>query len=131
MDVKVSQKIPRYQPDGVTEVLVSDVFDLYPVFSTSDPRAINNLEMLNDDEAERLDRGLFACIKQRGLDPIDMDDGVQWEEALAEEISVSTLIQQIQNAVQETGSGVDVEFYTIVSEQSVETLSYKLTLTDV
>jgi hypothetical protein len=90
MDIKVSRKETRIFPDGPKEVLVDNVFDLYPVFG-DDPlydgldnisdldrkNMIMDVEILDGDRIELLDRAMFALVKQRGMDPVEPQDGVQ------------------------------------------------------
>jgi hypothetical protein len=124
MDFKVSRKETRLQPEGPVEVLVSSVFDLYPVFASDETFAhrdlltaqdledaenlIVDVEILDDDREERLDRAMFALVKQRGMDPIEPDDGIQWAEAIIGEVISPVIIQQARRAVSEEGLGVRV-----------------------
>jgi len=131
MDVKVSRKEYRLQPGspGGVEVLMSDIFDLYPVFSASDPDLIEDIEILDDPRVELLDRAMFAVIKQRGGDPLSLQDGSQWEEALLGEISVTTLLTQVHAAVLQEGPGVQSNFSTSVANGR-EYLSVNVSLTN-
>lgn len=109
MDVKVSRKETRYQPSGAVDVLMSDITDFFPVLDGDD---ITDIEMLDDDRDELLDRGMWAAFKQLNLDPLFLDDGNQWEECILGEISVVVLMAQIKASVAEEGSGVQVLFGT-------------------
>jgi hypothetical protein len=113
MDLKVSRKEKRMQPQGMVEVLVSNVFDLYPIYSPVDENLVMDVEMLDDDEIELLDRALFATVKQRGSDPVDAADGIQWAEAILGEVPVPAIMLQVQAAVQAEGPGVRVVFDTL------------------
>lgn len=127
MDVKVSRKETRMQPEGPAEVLIDNVFDLYPVYA-DDPRydgqdiyigqervleqdrkdIIMDVEVLDNDRAELLDRAMFALVKQRGMDPLEPDDGIQWAEAVIGEVAAPVILQQISAAVSREGPGVRV-----------------------
>jgi hypothetical protein len=129
MDLKVSRKETRYQPNGPVEVLVSNIFDVYPVFgnderfnyhdqlTSQDREDLENLivdvEILDDDREELLDRAMFAAVKQRGQDPLDSDDGIQWAEAVMGEVSAPVIMTQIQQAVDAEGPGVRTSFNTV------------------
>jgi hypothetical protein len=75
MDVKVSRKETRMMPDGPAEVLLSNVFDVFPVFAdearfdgydfTGQDRAylLADVEILDDPRDELLDRAMFALVK--------------------------------------------------------------------
>jgi hypothetical protein len=145
MDVKVSRKETRLQPDGPVEVLVSNIFDLYPVFAADsrflygdlitgqDREDLDNLivdvEMLDDDRDELLDRSMFALVKQRGLDPVEPQDGVQWAEAVLGEIPAPAIVQQVHASVSEEGPGVRAIPGTVVSNGK-ENLVFKIELTN-
>jgi hypothetical protein len=116
MDAKTSRKETRYQPSGTVEVLMDNITDFYPVFSTDDPNCIENIEMLDGDRVELLDRAMWAVLKQRGNDPLDSTDGNQTEECLMGEISAVALISQITASVLEEGPGVQATFSTSVSD---------------
>jgi hypothetical protein len=128
MDLKVSQKEPRLQPSGAVEVLVSNVFDLYPVFGEDD--YIMDVAVLDDDRAELLDRAMFATVKQRGSDPLEPGDGIQLAEAVIGEVSTLVIITQIQAVVQKEGPGVRAS-YEMLRAGGSEYLSVKVTLTGV
>jgi len=140
MDFKVSKKETRYQPDGPVEVLTDNVCDLYPIFA-NDPlfadqvlyneaerqNVIMDIEILDDDQAELLDRAMFAVVKQRGNDPTEPGDGVQWAEAVLGEVPPAVVLQQVQSAVAEEGAGVRVTPST-VKNGSKERLIFKVEL---
>jgi hypothetical protein len=125
MDVKVSRKEARMQPEGLVEVLVDNVFDLYPICA-DDPRydgqdiyigqdrvseqdrknIIMDIETVDGDRAELLDRAMWAVVKQRGGDPVEPDDGIQWAEAILGEVITPVIIQQVRSSVGEEGPGV-------------------------
>jgi len=147
MDFKVSRKERRLQPDGPVDVLVDNICDLYPVFA-DDTRfkhqeayaadrlisgedgenIIMDVEVLDDDGAERLDRAMFAVMKQRGGDPVEPEDGVQWAEAIIGEIITPLVVQQVCSSVSEEGIGVRAVPST-VKNGSKEYLVFKVELT--
>jgi hypothetical protein len=145
MDVKVSRKEARMQPEGLVEVLVDNVFDLYPVFGNDErftyreqlmqqdfaelDKLIVDVEMLDGDRTELLDRAMFALVKQRGGDPVEPDDGVQWAEAVIGEVIAPVIIQQVHTSVSEEGPGVRAVPGTIVSGGK-ENLIFKVELTN-
>jgi hypothetical protein len=149
MDFKVSRKEKRYQPDGVVEVLMNNIFDLYPVFGNNkqfdgqdiyidmdnitepEDRAniIMDVEILNDDRDELLDRAMFALVKQRGADPTELDDGIQWAEAVLGEVAAPVLMQQANFSVSEEGPGVRIT-PSVIRGNGKEKLVFKVELTN-
>ena len=129
MDVKVSRRDRRYLPEGVQEVLTSNVCDFYPVFDTKDQNLIMDIEMLSNDRDELLDRALFAVMKQRGSDPIEPNDGIQWAEAITGDVSAISIIQQVSRAVMEEGPGVKVTTETI-KNGAKENVLFNVSLTN-
>ena len=148
MDFKVSRKETRIFRTGPVEVLMDNVFDLYPVFGNNPKYAgqeinvgqdlisgqdreniIMDVEMLDDDRAELLDRAMWAIIKQRGGDPVEPDDGIQWAEALMEEVSAPIIIQQVHKSVSEEGPGVRA-VPNITKHGMRETLNFTVELTN-
>lgn len=115
MDFKVSRKEKRWQPDGSgVEVLVDNVFDLYPVYGNSINRnMITDVEMLDGDEEELLDRAMFAVVKQKGADPVDVEDGNRWAQAIIGEVSGVTVMDDVYKSVAVEGPGVRVATETI------------------
>lgn len=130
MDLKVSRKEKRYQPSGPVEVLVSNIFDIYPIYDTVDSDLIVDCEILDDDRVELLDRAMFAAVKQRGADPLELDDGIQWAEALLREVSPTTIMNQVQAAVQKEGPGVQVTSSTVQDPKLKSYLQFSISLTN-
>jgi len=144
MDFKVSKKETRRQPEGLVDVLVNNVCDLYPIFA-DDPRfkdveicgvsesdrknLIMDVEILDNDKEERLDRAMFAAIKQRGNDPVEPADGIQWAEAVLGEVLSPNILQQVYSSVLTEGTGVRVTPNTI-KNGTKEYLTFRLDLTD-
>ena len=147
MDFKVSRKERRWQPDGPVDVLVDNICDLYPIFA-DDPKyagaeiemghdtiagqdrenIIMDVETLDDDRAELLDRAMFALMKQRGGDPVEPEDGVQWAEAVLGEVPPPAILQQAHSSVSEEGPGVRA-VAGVVKTGSRECLVFKVELT--
>ena len=69
----------------------------------------------------------LATIFQRGLDPLDLDDGIQWTEAILEEVNSVELMQQIINSVSQVSSSVKVVFDTVTDKDGNSLLTYKIT----
>jgi hypothetical protein len=148
MDVKVSRKEARIQPEGPVEVLVDNIFDLY-LICADDPRydgqdiyigqervseqgrknVIMDVETIDGDRAELLDRAMWALVKQRGGDPVEPQDGVQWAEAVIGEVIAPVIIQQVNTAVSEEGPGVRVVPGT-AANNGRENLIFKVELTN-
>jgi hypothetical protein len=149
MDFKVSRKEKRFQSDGVVEVLLDNIFDLYPIFgddkrfddqdiyvgqdlvTSIEERAdiIMDVEILDDDRDEMLDRALFALVKQRGGDPTEPSDGIQWAEAVLGEVEAPLIIQQIHSSVGEEGPGVR-SVPSVIRSGGKERLFFKVELTN-
>jgi hypothetical protein len=144
MDAKVSRKERRLQPGGPVETLVDNIFDFYPLFA-SDPRfdgapgvagmpeeekqnLIMDIETLDGGLEERLDRAMFAAVKQCGMDPVEPSDGVQWAEAVLGEVIAPVIIQQVSQAVSREGPGVRVTPGT-AANNGKENLLFKIELT--
>ena len=142
MDFKVSKKETRRQPEGLVEVLTNNVCDLYPIFA-DDPRftdveiygiseqnrgnLIMDVETLDNEQEEQLDRAMFAVIKQRGNDPVEPEDGNQWAEAVLGEVQSPIILQQVYFSVLKEGAGVRVTSDT-VKHNGKEYLMFKVAL---
>ena len=85
---------------------------------------INCEEVDGKDELEQ--QCALATIFQKGLDPLDLNDGIRWSEAILEEISALQLIQDIIEAVEKVSTSVVVTFDTVEDENGMTYLSYKL-----
>jgi len=68
----------------------------------------------------------MATIFQRGLDPLDLEDGIQWSEVLLGETNVLQLMEQITQAVGKVSPHVSVEFSTVKTDSGAEVLSYAI-----
>lgn len=87
---------------------------------------ITGCDVLDDREALEQQCAL-ATIFQKGLDPLDIEDGIRWSEAILEELSGLQLIQDIIDAVAKVTTSIVVTFDTITDDEGQEYLSYKLT----
>lgn len=84
-------------------------------------------ETLEDGSHDLLEQECaLATIFQRGLDPLDVEDGIQWSEVLLGEVSVLQLMEQIVDAVSQVSLHVTVEFSTVQTESGQSVLSYSL-----
>lgn len=124
MDIKVYKKEEVLQPDGNQEVYVPDIIDLVPVLEDGSD-VIKTCELVEDRNLLEQQCALVT-IWQRGLDPVDINDGIRWSEALLEEISSLQLIQDIIEAVASVTSSVSVQFDTVEDDKGNSYLSYKL-----
>lgn len=79
-----------------------------------------------EDKEELEQQCALATIFQRGLDPLDLSDGVRWSEAILEELSTFQLIQDIISAVESVTSSIIVTFETVTDNEGRQYLSYKL-----
>lgn len=68
----------------------------------------------------------LATIFQKGLDPLDLNDGIRWSEAILEEISSLQLIQDIIEAVEKVSTSIVVTFESVEDDNGNTYLSYKL-----
>ena len=95
MDLKVSRKETRYLPSGNVLVLMSSVYDLYPVFA-EDGLTILDVEVIDDERT-------------------GLTDGNQYEEVILGDTSVVALMAQIYANVVEEGIGVTVTFESYIA----------------
>lgn len=132
MDFKTSRKeiVPQPVPGTLVEVLMPDVFDLYPVYDGTDASLIVDVEIINDDRDELLDRSMFATVRQRGIDPIRPGEGIQWAEAVLEEVSVPAIMGQLNAAIQAQGPGVQIDFKTAAGQEGQTFFTFGLSLTN-
>lgn len=84
-------------------------------------------DILDDTSNELLEQECsLATIWQRGLDPLDLNDGIRWSETILEELSCLQLIQDIIEAVAKVSTSVKVVFDTVEGEDGQQYLSYRL-----
>lgn len=128
MDIRVSNKVTRYQPDGPVEELKDSVFDMYPIM-LPDGFGIADIEILDGEAEESLDRGMFACIRQKGLDPTNPNEGIDWEGTITGEIPFTSVMSSLQEAVLDEGRGLQIAFDTATDDRGRAYLTFMLALT--
>ena len=130
MDVKVYKKEEVRQPSGTEYVYVPDVIDIIPNIVTSPDTGeeiIAGAIELEDGSKELLEQECaIATIKQKGLDPLDKEDGIQWSETLLGEVNVIQLMEDIQSAIEQTATSVVVVFDTVTDNEGRSYLTYTL-----
>lgn len=128
MDFKVYTKETVLQPYGAENIYVPDVIDIIPEITTDENgnEILSNAEVLTDDNDLIEQMCGLATIWQRGLDPLDLEDGVRWSEALLEEINVVQLMEDLTNAVAQVTPTVDIVFDTAVTDSGQTVLKYTL-----
>lgn len=123
MDVKVYKKETVIQPKGTENVYVPDVIDIIPVIEGD---LLSNAVLLTEDNDTTEQMCGLSTIWQKGLDPLDKDDGIRWSEALLEEINVVQLMEDIINAVAQITPSITVVFDTVTGENGQQYLTYTL-----
>lgn len=115
MDIKLSQREEMLQPKGTVDVITEGINDFFLIEETDGEgqKWITDVEVIDDFLEEEKDRAVFAVIRQRGQDPIAPYEGVQWAEAMMNEIPVPLLMQQIIDAAGKESNYVNVSFETI------------------
>ena len=128
MDVKVYKKETVKQPSGTSYVISPNIIDLYPVITKdeNDNETISGAEELTDEDALVEQACALATIWQKGLDPLDLEEGIRWSEAILEEINVVQLMEDITNAVAEITPTVEVVFNTVTDDNVNSYLQYTL-----
>lgn len=128
MDVKVYKKETVKQPSGTSYVISPNIIDLYPVITKgeNDNEIISGAEELTDEDALVEQACTLATIWQKGLDPLDLEEGIRWSEAILEEINVVQLMEDITNAVAEITPTVEVVFNTVTDDNGNSYLQYTL-----
>ena len=128
MDVKVYKKETVKQPSGTSYVISPNIIDLYPIIikDENDNEIISGAEELTDEDALIEQACALATIWQKGLDPLDLEEGIRWSEAILEEINVVQLMEDITNAVAEITPTVEVVFNTVTDDNGNSYLQYTL-----
>lgn len=128
MDVKVYRKENVLQPSGMEDVYVPDVIDFIPEIVTDEEgnEIIMGFEELNSDKNILEQECALATIYQKGLDPLDLEEGIRWSEAILEEVNGIQLIQDIIEAVAKVSTSVHVIFSTVEDDKGMSYLTYKL-----
>lgn len=97
------------------------------LYVTLTSEQIVSCETLEDDSNDLIEQECaLATIFQRGLDPLDLEDGIQWSEVLLGEINALQLMEQITQAVSNVSMHVKVDFSTIRLENGQSVLTYSL-----
>ncbi len=98
--------------------------NLYVTLTTEQ---IITCELLEDNTKELTEQECaLSTIFQRGLDPLDLNDGIRWSEAILGEISPVQLMDDISNAVEKTSDIMTVEFDTVTDANNKTYLTYSL-----
>lgn len=128
MDVKVYKKETVKQPSGTSYVISPNIIDLYPIITKdeNDNEIISGAEELTDEDTLVEQACALATIWQKGLDPLDLEEGIRWSEAILEEINVVQLMEDITNAVAEITPTVEVVFNTVTDDNGNSYLQYTL-----
>lgn len=128
MDVKVYKKETVKQPSGTSYVISPNIIDLYPVITKDENgnETISGAEELTDEDSLVEQACALATIWQKGLDPLDLEEGIRWSEAILEEINVVQLMEDITNAVAEITPTVEVVFNTVTDDNGNSYLQYTL-----
>ena len=128
MDVKVYKKEAVKQPSGTSYVISPNIIDLYPTITKdeNENEIISGAEALTDEDALVEQACAMATIWQKGLDPLDLEEGIRWSEALLEEINVVQLMEDLTNAVAQITPTVNVIFDTAVTDSGQTVLKYTL-----
>lgn len=132
MDLKVYKKENVLQPNGTSEdVYVPDTIDIYPVLLSeeSGKEILKNAEILDDtDNFEELIEQAVALstIWQRGLDPLELNDGNRWSELYLGEINVVQIMEDLTNSVENVSPSVSIDFDTISDSEGDSYFSYKI-----
>lgn len=128
MDVKVYEKETVSQPSGTENVYVPNVIDIIPEIKedTLGNEILTNATILDEDNDVIEQMCGLSTIWQKGLDPLDEEDGIRWSEALLEEINVVQLMEDLVNAVAQITPTVNVVFDTVVADNGQTYLKYTL-----
>lgn len=122
MDLKVYKKEEVSQPSGIENIYVPDIIDIYPDFT--DDVLVNASIVEEQDELEQA--GALATIWQKGLDPLDEDNGIRWSEVMLGEVSVLEIMEDITITLSELSTAIQVEFDTVLDSEGKSYLSYKI-----
>lgn len=116
------------QPKGSEWVFVPNTIDAEPAITVKDGKEIiTGLAELEDDTKDLTEQECaLATIFQRGLDPLDKEDGIQWSEALLGEVTAIQLIEEITEAVSRVTTSVEVVFDTVEDANGNSFLTYTL-----
>ena len=76
------------------------------------------------DEDEIFQMATFAAVKQRGNDPLFLDEGNRWAEVVLREAPVDLVMEDVQESVRGVDNWCKVTFNTISGEDGYEYLMY-------
>ena len=127
MDFKVYKKEEVLQPEGREMVFVPGIIDLEPKLETKGTiQFLTGATLLEDGSKDLLEQECtLSTLWQKGLDPLDEEDGVRWSETLLEEVNPVQLMSDIVEAVAKVTPSVVVVFDTITDEKGNSYLTYK------
>lgn len=91
-----------------------------------DDELLSSAETVDEEKDVTEQECALATIWQRGLDPLDVNDGNRWSELYLGEISVLQIMDDIVQSVGNVTSSVQVEFDTVTDAEGREYLTYKL-----
>ena len=80
-------------------------------------------ETVFDDE-ETFQMATFAAVKQRGNDPLYLDEGNRWAEVVIGEAPVDLVMEDVQESVRAVDNWCKVAFNTIAGADGYEYLMY-------
>lgn len=76
------------------------------------------------DEDEIFQMATFAAVKQRGNDPLFLNEGNRWAEVVLGEAPVDLVMEDVQESVRNVDNWCKVTFNTISGEDNYEYLMY-------
>ena len=76
------------------------------------------------DEDETFQMATFAAVKQRGNDPLYLDEGNRWAEVVLGEAPVDVVMEDVQESVRGVDNWCKVSFNTISGADGYEYLMY-------
>lgn len=76
------------------------------------------------DEDEIFQMATFAAVKQRGNDPLYLDEGNRWAEVVLGEAPVDLVMEDVQESVRGVDNWCKVTFNTIAGADGYEYLMY-------
>lgn len=125
MDFKVYTKEEVKQPSGTAYIVTPNIIDIYPETDSEDTSLLN-AEILTSESDVLEQECALATIWQRGLDPLDLDDGIRWSEALLGEINIVQLQVDIAEAVANVTDTVTVVFDVVTDDNGNQYMTYTL-----
>ena len=125
MDFKVYTKEEVKQPSGTAYIVTPNIIDIYPETDSEDTSLLN-AEILTSASDVLEQECALATIWQRGLDPLDLDDGIRWSEALLGEVNIVQLQVDIAEAVANVTDTVTVVFDVVTDDNGNQYMTYTL-----